>query len=635
MSSEGLYRGIVIQNNDPEQSGRVKVFIPGVNLTQVKNWNQAAEEDKYFKVMGENTNSSLTPEILENQKMRLFWAEVMLPVTGAGSSGTYHAPSDKFFIGNDSDYNFQRGNKDTGAFMADAARALERLNNPPPNPSFGKLPRLKTLLDFPQMGSKFCINTGCTKPAKTNSPITKPAATNANIFTQLPRIYEDVSLVMDPSFPDLLRNSDISIRKQEESPLFDAVIRNRSVAKVVIDVVEPAIYLDGSLIPRDSPIFNRECFEVPDNNFTAVYNPPINFIEVSGTVRGGTLNELPVSLTINNREVDDMEFQLETFTSTDVTYSNNGVKVVVPLNNIRGVDIFYINFNFMMTRINALKPILRGDRVPGGSAFTKKPIMPRAPRSAGEPMISRGGGGGTLLNNIISTLLPIFMRLDAHIGGANNECRSNVNQGRQPLNDPNNTKGSNFRGCPSQAHRGPMRAPDYANEWKGMISIPGVGAHVWVRFESGDTNYPIVVGSFASQANYKGVYKSKSAEEVEPELPKEEVPSSEETPDPSTGPPEIVNPAPNGANDQTNIDLPTSSGSVNDTNLLLGSPPDEAGSEPPDLSDGVGLAEEVVVPDKPIKFRNKDFKKPNLPFTGDGQGTLDLFPEGNRSYPLD
>ena len=40
MDYNGLYRGIVIQNNDPQQIGRVKVYVPGINLNQTKNWNQ-------------------------------------------------------------------------------------------------------------------------------------------------------------------------------------------------------------------------------------------------------------------------------------------------------------------------------------------------------------------------------------------------------------------------------------------------------------------------------------------------------------------------------------------------------------------------------------------------------------------
>ena len=58
-----------------------------------------------------------------------------------------------------------------------------------------------------------------------------------------------------------------------------------------------------------------------------------------------------------------------------------------------------------------------------------------------------------------------------------------------------------------------MRAPDYNNAWKGIISVPGVGAHVWIRFESGDPNYPIVIGTFMAQTDYKGIYKTETVPE--------------------------------------------------------------------------------------------------------------------------
>ena len=68
-------------------------------------------------------------------------------------------------------------------------------------------------------------------------------------------------------------------------------------------------------------------------------------------------------------------------------------------------------------------------------------------------------------------------------------------------------KGRNIQSSKLQLHRGPMRSPDYNNDWKGMISIPGVGAHVWVTFDNGDVNYPIIVGTFAAQSDYKGIFE--------------------------------------------------------------------------------------------------------------------------------
>jgi len=151
MNQQGLYRGIVVQNNDPQQSGRVKVYIPGINLNQSKNWNQSKEEDKFFKVMGGNTGSSLKPEVLNSQKERLLWAEVMLPVIGMSSPGFYNAPSDSFYIGNDSDYLSQESNKTTAAFDQDKQQSKNRPEKSP-LPNYGQEPRTTLDLNFPING---------------------------------------------------------------------------------------------------------------------------------------------------------------------------------------------------------------------------------------------------------------------------------------------------------------------------------------------------------------------------------------------------------------------------------------------------------------------------------------------------
>jgi hypothetical protein len=276
-----------------------------------------------------------------------------------------------------------------------------------------------------------------------------------------------------------------------------------------------------------------------------------------------------VSLTINNRVVDDREFKLQSSTDTTVTYTSGNIKVVIPKSNVNGVDIYYTNKVFNFTRIKAIQPLIKSNNRESSaeSVFVKKPIMPRAPKSSGQQMISRGGGGGEIFNAIISTLLPIFMRLDAHIGGANNESRMTCNHGRNPSNDPNNVKGCNFRGNGSQSHRGPMRAPDYNNDWKGMMSIPGIGAHVWVKFEGGDPNRPIVIGTFASQENYKGIYEAKplkESQQVEPEA--SDAPPSDTLTTPADGPTGPSGPEGENAADGPDSGLfPNTNDTLNDT----------------------------------------------------------------------
>jgi hypothetical protein len=509
MKFDGLYRGIVIQNNDPLNSGRVKVFVPGFNITQLKDWNQNKEEDKYFRVLGSNTNSALTPEILQNQKEKLFWAEVMMPVVGMSSPGYYHAPSDTFYIGNDSDYKFQDDNKSSGLFENDSTQANIRLAVTLQLPSYGKSPRISTDLNFKQVGSKVCINSKCSEndnldiPNKLNN---NSSASKSNpIIGELPKIYITVPSTTLDKNPNITNNpSDINNINNTEVP-------NDSVIGVEISIFDPEIYLNNVPIPKTSPIFNPGCYNIPNSNKVLDFQAPILFKTASGTP-AKSYDSVPVTLKINGKTDNDHEFILDKYTDTHITYARGDLKVVVPKTNINEIIVINLGVVFDYRRIGALKPIL--PTTSSNTAFSKTPIMPRTPKSTGQTLYSRGGGGGEIFNTITSLLLPIFMRKDSHIGGANNECRGTINKGRIPLNDPNNTKGCNIQQPNAgQSHRGPMRAADYNNAWKGIISVPGVGAHVWVRFESGDPNYPIVIGTFMAQTDYKSVYKTETVPE--------------------------------------------------------------------------------------------------------------------------
>lgn len=85
----GNYIGIVIQNNDPEKRGRVKIYIPHLTGTVYENWYKIPS-DKTFKFVGRNINSDLT-DILEPLKESLPWSECAAPIIGASASGTYNA----------------------------------------------------------------------------------------------------------------------------------------------------------------------------------------------------------------------------------------------------------------------------------------------------------------------------------------------------------------------------------------------------------------------------------------------------------------------------------------------------------------------------------------------------------------
>lgn len=85
----GMYLGIVIQNNDPDYRGRVKVYVPHIQANVYQDWFSELS-DKSFRFLGKNIQSDLE-KILPELKTVLPWAENSMPLIGASGSGKYNA----------------------------------------------------------------------------------------------------------------------------------------------------------------------------------------------------------------------------------------------------------------------------------------------------------------------------------------------------------------------------------------------------------------------------------------------------------------------------------------------------------------------------------------------------------------
>jgi len=103
----GNYLGIVIQNNDPEKSGKIKVWVPHISPSVYLKWTES-NEDKSFKFIGKNINSDIT-DIVEDLKGILPWAVCAAPLNGTSGSGRYNAYTQNATISdsnNINDHNF-------------------------------------------------------------------------------------------------------------------------------------------------------------------------------------------------------------------------------------------------------------------------------------------------------------------------------------------------------------------------------------------------------------------------------------------------------------------------------------------------------------------------------------------------
>lgn len=94
----GIVLGIVVQNNDPQKRGRVKIFIPSLSLNLYENWDN------------ENANKSFTDlsdpiikDVVDKIKNQLPWANCAAPIFGEVGGGYYDSADKKTEIGDDPD----------------------------------------------------------------------------------------------------------------------------------------------------------------------------------------------------------------------------------------------------------------------------------------------------------------------------------------------------------------------------------------------------------------------------------------------------------------------------------------------------------------------------------------------------
>lgn len=83
-----VYLAIVVQNDDPQQRGRCKIFVPHISPHVYKKWNEL-KKDRQFKFIGRNINSDIS-DILEDLRQILPWAEQATSLVGENSSGRYN-----------------------------------------------------------------------------------------------------------------------------------------------------------------------------------------------------------------------------------------------------------------------------------------------------------------------------------------------------------------------------------------------------------------------------------------------------------------------------------------------------------------------------------------------------------------
>ena len=89
----GFFRGIVMQNNDPERRGRVKIAIPEFTSHLARDLGLPPDVYGARFVGGDNITTLFNKEALKKFCDVLIWAEQAAPLIGSGTSGVFDAKS--------------------------------------------------------------------------------------------------------------------------------------------------------------------------------------------------------------------------------------------------------------------------------------------------------------------------------------------------------------------------------------------------------------------------------------------------------------------------------------------------------------------------------------------------------------
>lgn len=223
----GFYRGIIVQNNDPEKLGRVKVFVPHLHLASIDIDQSDHDAEFYFGEFGTNyqpKDSKLVDltKYIEKIKFKLPWAEVSLPITGGGFS-SFNSASKRATVSDSASYSNQQAEED-GSTGAPAGADVKK--NPPtdafssstdnPNPlgasyssqSFYNAP--KGMFGIPQVNSKVWLFFLDGNP---HSPVVFGYSPSANSYNQ---IYDDTNYPSGYENNDNTGNADVENLKRRQ-----------------------------------------------------------------------------------------------------------------------------------------------------------------------------------------------------------------------------------------------------------------------------------------------------------------------------------------------------------------------------------------------------------------------------------
>lgn len=108
-SYSNIYKGIVVQNDDPMQSGRVKVFVPDIHFSLIGLSKEQTNQSMMFGSFGKNVNQQSTKgridltDHIEELKSKLPWALVIQPIVGETGFAKFNSSSKNSTVSDSND----------------------------------------------------------------------------------------------------------------------------------------------------------------------------------------------------------------------------------------------------------------------------------------------------------------------------------------------------------------------------------------------------------------------------------------------------------------------------------------------------------------------------------------------------
>lgn len=535
------YKGIIVQNDDPEGMNRVKVWVPQVNMTLYKNWNEDRDNDKIFTKHGANVNSAITPEFLQRLKEALPWGTVLQPILGMGSSVTYHNDKHMSEIGNDGDNSNQHNviNKlpeseaQENIKTDQLAQAMSNSAVPPTDNAakinnFSNPSESNSTISYVQNAINTSNGTTPVIPSPSGTSNTSSSTTGSNIskitFTFNPnqrnatnfyRRFTTSAQIFDTS-GSFNANSSATGAKTGFTQTFQT--STPSVGQTSIDYSPPITYTQNPNPPKVPIVQNVSVVNSgsPASRLTVSGNAT-TAPNVTNTDSNGVIS---VVFSPNNRNFRNTH---RTFTTTAsiivlagsniiVDHGNNN-QTVINQSDITGIEVEYNvpsePINFGSSQLGQLSNLFGQYTNDSGSGIQSEGSSISPPSPISSQGYNRGGGGSELFALAFSNLLPFKTMLSTLVGQANPLSKQTTNYKRPIDNGSDGSGASRTTGQNQQTSADcgpPMRSPTQSNKVKGTISIPAVGAHVSVYFDNGNPLFPIVDGFFYTKEDILGIH---------------------------------------------------------------------------------------------------------------------------------